>query len=83
MASFKLLPLYWGTKRIGDLHAPCKSRLCISYIDSALLLSNMQALLSFTARYSWDLSSQYSTPGVGSLMWNSDPSFLGGEPLQL
>ena len=73
-APFKLLPLHWKSEpveycvHLWSAEAPFPTFLALLYGSPILV---------FKTRHSGGLSFWYRNPGLGSLMWDSDPSLLG------
>ena len=66
-APFKLLPLHWGLEHVKLLIAESLFPLALRYVSP----------VGLKARCSEGLLSWGKTPGLGSLMWGSDPLLLG------
>ena len=66
--------LWLGLRACEILHAPFKSRDSVSYSSPALLNIRSTSLQSHTC---WRLIFPAQDPGLGSLMWGSDPLLLG------
>ena len=72
--SFEMTASVLGLRTCDILRMSCKNRVSVSI---TLWLSHTQTLLAFKARCSGDMSSQCRTLGLGILMWDLNPLFLG------
>ena len=72
--SFEMTASVLGLRTCDILHMSCKNRVSVSI---TLWLSHIQTLLAFKARCSGVMSSQCRTLGLGILMWDLNPLFLG------
>lgn len=71
---FRLLPLHWDSECVRCCVGPLRVE---SLFPIAFWLSYTKAQLAFKARNSEVSSSWCGIPGMGSLMWGSDPLILG------
>ena len=74
-ASFKIPPLSWVWSKWDFCMCPLRAE---SQFPTVVKLFYLQGLLTFKCRHAGVSFSWYRTPKLGTLMWSSDPSLLGG-----
>ena len=75
-APFKLLLLPWVPEHVGSCVCPLRVE-SLFPTENPLLWVSRKAPLAFKTIRFRGLSSLSRTPGLGSPMWGSDPTFLG------